>query len=231
MSRQNAVGWDSHTEIQDVRHPTYGGSRPGIPLRRTPAASDDQRVPARRPSSLGSDGCRRGPARRHPLLLDGSPPSGKSFTDDGALTPGSSARSRPGETVNGALCSRLTVAPGVTESATFLLTWWFPNREVDFPQHGFPPAESPTGHIGNHYTVRFPSARAVAEYVRDHLPRLTRSQLYVTVMPCTTQLCLPRSSTPSRRRSPRFAPHLLPDRGRTLLASKGVAAPVRPGKA
>jgi non-lysosomal glucosylceramidase len=179
MSQQNAVGWDGCTEVQGVRHPAYGGN-----LNR-PFRSDGLRGIEMTNATLPADHPRWGQIVAAALDPGASVRSRwtdlktlwRDFMADGVLTPGRSTPSRPGRTVNGALCSRLTVSPGETGSATFLLTWWFPNRQVDFPQLGFPPAESPTGRIGNHYTVRFPSARAAAEYVRDNLSRLADATL------------------------------------------------------
>jgi len=191
ITQQNAVGWDGYTQIQGVRHPAYGGNlnRPfrsgdlrGIEMTNVILPSDHPRWGQIVAAALDPGASVR--ARWTDLQT-----LWRDFLADGALIPGGSMASRPGRTLNGALCSRLTVAPGATRNATFMLTWWFPNRQVDFPQHGFSPAESPKGRIGNHYTVRFPSARAVAEYVSDNLPRLTdatlryREALHDTTLP------------------------------------------------
>ena len=208
LSQQNAVGWDGETEILGVRHPGYGGN-----LNRT-LRSGDLRGVEMTNVSLPPEHPRWG--RMVAAALDPHASVRSRWTDlralwrdfvaDGALTPGRSAAGRPGRTVNGAVCSRLTLAPGETGSATFLLTWWFPNRQIDFPQLGFSRAESPTGRIGNHYAVRFPSARAVVEYVRDNLPRLTdatlryREALHDTSLP--TPLLDAVSSQVSTIRSP-----------------------------
>jgi len=208
MTQQNAVGWDGYTDIEGVRHPAYGGNlnRPfrsgelrGIEMTNVSLPSDHPRWGQMLAATLDP----RADVRARWTDLDSL---WHDFLADGALTPVSSTPSRPGQTVNAAVCSRLTVAPGATASATFLLAWWFPNREVDFPQHGYPPDESPTGRIGNHYTVRFPSARAAAAYVRDNLPRLTdatmryREALHNTTLP--TSLLDAVSSQVSTIRSP-----------------------------
>jgi uncharacterized protein (DUF608 family) len=208
ISQQNAVGWDGYTDIEGVLHPAYGGNlnRPfrsgdlhGIEMTNASLPSDHPRWGQMLAAALDP----RAGVRARWTDLDAL---WRDFLADGALTPVRSTPSRPGRTVNAAVCSRLTVAPGATGSATFLLTWWFPNREVDFPQLGYPPDESPTGRIGNHYAVRFASARAVAEYVRDNLPRLTdatmryREALHDTSIP--TPLLDAVSSQVSTIRSP-----------------------------
>jgi uncharacterized protein (DUF608 family) len=208
MTQQNAVGWDGHTDIDGVRHPAYGGNRNrafrsghlrGVEMTSVSLPSDHSRWGQMVAAALDTHATVR--ARWTDLRA-----LWHDFLADGALTRARSTPSQPGRTVNAALCSRLTIAPRATGGATFLLTWWLPNREVDFPQLGFPPDESPTGHIGNHYTVRFPSARAVAEYVRDNLPRLTdatmryREALHDTTLP--TLLLDAASSQVSTIRSP-----------------------------
>jgi non-lysosomal glucosylceramidase len=191
MSQQNAVGWDGETEIHGIRHAAYGGNR------NHPFRSGDLRGIEMTNVTLPADHPRWGQIVTAVLDPNASVRSRwtdlktlwRDFLTDGALTPGRSTPSQSGRTVNGAVCSRLTIDPDTTGSATFLLTWWFPNRQVDFPQLGFPAAESPTGRLGNHYTIRFASARAAAEYVRDNLPRLTdatmryREALHDTSLP------------------------------------------------
>jgi non-lysosomal glucosylceramidase len=218
MSQQNAVGWDGYTEIQGVRHPAYGGN-----LNR-PLASGDLRGVEMTNASLPADHARCGQMAAVALDPGASVRARwtnlaalwRDFLADGVLASGRSTPSRPGRTVNAALCSRLTVVPRATSSATFLLAWWFPNRQIDWAQPGFPPAESPTGRIGNHYAVRLPSARAVAEYVRDHLPRLTdatlryREALHDTSLPAplldavSSQVSTIRSPTCFRTEDGRF---------------------------
>ncbi|MBV9468919.1 MAG: hypothetical protein JO316_15155 [Abitibacteriaceae bacterium] len=57
----------------------------------------------------------------------------------------------PGHTVNGALASTVTVAPGQTVEVPFFLTWHYPNKY------------SHDTHVGNHYTTLWPNARAVMQ--------------------------------------------------------------------
>lgn len=179
MSQQNAVGWDGETEIRGVRHSAYGGNR-NRPFRSGGLCGIEMTsvsLPSNHPRWGQMVAAARNPGASVRARWTSLTALWRDFLADGALTPSRSTPSRLGRTVNGAVCSRLTIAPGSTGSATFLLAWWFPNRQIDWPQPGFPPADSPTGRIGNRYAVRFPSARAVAEYVGDNLPRLTDSTL------------------------------------------------------
>lgn len=60
----------------------------------------------------------------------------------------------------GALARRLSLEPGQTAAATFLLAWHFPNLRL---KDG-----------GRYYAARFPSAAKVAEHVADNLDSLHR---------------------------------------------------------
>jgi len=71
----------------------------------------------------------------------------------------------------GSLCLQRSLAPGASATFTFLLAWRFANRTPAWC--GW---QAPKGHehdlIGNHYSTRFPSAWAAAEYLAANLPRL-----------------------------------------------------------
>jgi len=60
----------------------------------------------------------------------------------------------------GSLTRKLSLAPGQSETVTFLVTWHFANLKID----RLPP--------GRHYGTRFKSALAVAEYLAQHLASL-----------------------------------------------------------
>ena len=71
-----------------------------------------------------------------------------------------------GKTVNGALSVPLKIPAGAERTATFIISWHFPNVER-------------FGHRGNLYARRFPDARAVATYVNQNLtPLADRTRLY-----------------------------------------------------
>ena len=66
----------------------------------------------------------------------------------------------------GALVSNLQLAPGETGTATFLITWYFPNLYNKQP--GCP------GWVGHIYNNWYRSSAEVAAYVADHFERLYR---------------------------------------------------------
>ncbi|MBN1443651.1 MAG: hypothetical protein JXA90_13155, partial [Planctomycetes bacterium] len=84
----------------------------------------------------------------------------KDFSADGRLSgPGDSSASPAGETYNAALSVPLALEPGEEKTASFVLTWFFPNVER-------------FGHRGNRYAAWFGDAMEVNEYVRGNLSRL-----------------------------------------------------------
>ncbi len=117
----------------------------------------------------------------------------RAFAGSGRLEGESEAGPTPdGETLNGAIASRFTLAPGGKRTVTFVLSWHFPNA-----RHGHPePGERNWDHWGgawyghgNQYANWWPSARGVASYVVDNLQRLDRQtrcyheSLYRTNLP------------------------------------------------
>jgi uncharacterized protein (DUF608 family) len=79
---------------------------------------------------------------------------------------GADAFSKPGETVNGALGVPLTLAPGQSQTATFVIAWHFPNVQR-------------FQHAGNLYSRRWPDATAVSRYVAENMLALwERTRLY-----------------------------------------------------
>jgi hypothetical protein len=66
-----------------------------------------------------------------------------------------------GEKLIGSLTRKMKLAPGASAKVTFVLTWHMPNLML------------PRLPGGRHYATRFASAYAVAQYVREHFPRLS----------------------------------------------------------
>ncbi len=86
--------------------------------------------------------------------------------DPKAKAAGTEAVSQPGETVNAALGIPFTLSPGESRSATFAITWHFPNVQRFH-------------HSGNLYNRRWPDATAVAGYLAKNLDALwQRTELY-----------------------------------------------------
>ncbi|MBI5095020.1 MAG: glucosylceramidase [Candidatus Hydrogenedentes bacterium] len=87
------------------------------------------------------------------------------FAKDGAVSgPNESGPSPQGQTIDGALSARFSLAPGAERTVTFLLTWCFPNAT-----HG----ENGWGGKGNMYTNWWPNALESARDVQRRLPELT----------------------------------------------------------
>jgi len=93
------------------------------------------------------------------------------LADNGMLTgPDKTAPSPAGRTVDGALASSFTLKPGRKLTVTFLLTWHFPNAHNG--TRGW-------GGNGNMYANWWPNAKAVAKWLAENLPALTRkTRLY-----------------------------------------------------
>jgi len=91
------------------------------------------------------------------------------FAADGTLSPTTGTQpTEPGSTWNAALAAPLRVEPGKQVTATFLLTWHFPNHHY---------VNAPAVRIGNMYNNWFRDAGDVARYVARNLPRLTTETL------------------------------------------------------
>lgn len=78
----------------------------------------------------------------------------------GLLHPQSSDEAVKEVEFKGSLTRTMSLAPGQSATATFVLAWHFPNLSL---KDG-----------GRHYATRFPSAQAVAEYVAKEYDRLAR---------------------------------------------------------
>ncbi len=213
MCQQNAVGWDGSSDIEGNRHPGYGGNR-NESLCRDGLTAVDLANP-----SLPDDHPHSG--RMLIAALDDSASTTAQWTDlddlwadfsaDGRLEPSADdAPSPPGQTVNAAIASHVSMEPESDKTITFLLTWHFPNRYVDWEQPTFENEQDARKNrlwLGNHYASRFDSALAVAEYVRDNLERFDdtaakfRAAMYDSTLPdpiidaVSSQISVVRSPT------------------------------------
>lgn len=75
------------------------------------------------------------------------------------------AQSRVEEKLIGAVTKAVHLAPGATQTVTFVVAWHFPNSGISGP---------PDAKTGNYYAKRFPDASIVAAYVARQYPRLSR---------------------------------------------------------
>ena len=180
--QQNFVGWDGVREIMGVQCAQYGGNTNNVLRLRgmTGLTMQNGALPGQHPKN-GS------------LCLAALHPSGQdeesviAFADVGDLSTfwhdtveresaaatDVAGPTLDGRTLDGAVSIAVTVPPGESRTTTFLLSWHFPNRYVDYIQW-FSGIDDPKSlfWIGNAYTNRFASAAAVAEYVRDNFERL-----------------------------------------------------------
>ena len=71
------------------------------------------------------------------------------------------------ESALGMIGRKMKLAPGATQTVTFVLTWYFPNLRMDKLSGG------------RYYATKFDSAKAVADYVAENFPRLsTQTRLW-----------------------------------------------------
>jgi uncharacterized protein (DUF608 family) len=185
---QNAVGWDGVTPISGNHSPLYGGNinrlretkeitallmeNPSLPdghpgqgqmvlatplhyarayerwtrpehfLRFMEGANPHHQLQFQRVNQQRSN-------RNNPNIVDGPSPAG--------------------ETWNGGLLVPFRLAPGETTTITFILSWYFPNRYVNFDQFG-PRHDYGRSRfwLGNEYATRFADALEVTRYVLEH---------------------------------------------------------------
>ncbi len=100
-------------------------------------------------------------------LLDGG--SGHANTTPETLfdshVPGGFARVELDRRLIGGITHVVDLAPGKSQTATYVVAWHFPNSGLPVPD----------ARSGNHYGKRFADARAVAAYVAKEYPRLSKA--------------------------------------------------------
>ncbi len=167
---QNAVGWDGVTPIDGVHAPGYGGSTNRV-LRRdgwTSVVLENAALPDDAPGA-------------GQMVLAADDPAAAALTrwrrpDEfvtflraipHAIQPASGA-SPAGATWNAGLGVPFRLQPGQQRRIRVALTWYFPNRYVNFEQFG--PDRPERGRsrfwLGNHYATGYSDARDVFERVR-----------------------------------------------------------------
>lgn len=178
-SLQNAVGWDGIKPISGTGCSVFGGnfnalSRVG---ELSAIGMTTTRLPER---DEGYGDMVLGVFSPHATYLtqwDDLNVFWADFSSDGRF--GNVADSTPshaGRTWNGALAVPFTLEAGASRRLTFLIVWYFPNHYVNYSQRRFFGLEDEKSKywIGHQYSNWFRSAMDVAEYVGDHLERLTR---------------------------------------------------------
>ena len=161
---QNAVGWDGTSEIIGVGNAGYGGNAntveqaeglTAVRMTKPGQAADDRRFGSMCLATTTAEAA-----------------ASAQWDDLGALwgqfvatgNPGAAAAgvSATGRTWNGALAVPLRLAPGETATATYVITWYFPNRYYG------------DWRCGNRYNGWFTDAYDVARQLATQLPELTR---------------------------------------------------------
>lgn len=211
-SLQSAVGWDGITPISDTGCSVYGGNFNALYCvgELSAISMATTRLPER---DEGYGDMVLGVFSPHAAYLtqwDDLNVFWTDFSSDGRFgNVADSTPSRAGRTWNGALAVPFALEPGASRRLTFLIAWYFPNHYVNYSQRPFFGLEDEKGRywIGHQYTNWFHSAMDVAEYVGDHLERLTRQTrlardtFYDTTLPqvlidtVTSQMSIIRTPT------------------------------------
>ena len=91
------------------------------------------------------------------------------FAADGEMhDPAPSGPTSDGQSNYATLAPRVKLAPGESRTITFLLAWYFPNRDNYWNEE----KEVKGQKLRNYYATRFSDAWDVARYTATHLPRL-----------------------------------------------------------
>jgi non-lysosomal glucosylceramidase len=173
---QNAVGWDGITPIDGVRAPGYGGNTNrllhgggwvSVVLENTVLPDD---APGAGQMLLAADD-----PRAAALIQWRHADEFVAFLRSRALgIADPNGASAAGSTWNTGLGVPFRLHPGEQRFIRVALTWYFPNRYVNFEQFG--PARPEWGHsrfwLGNHYATRYADAQDVFERVRREWPAL-----------------------------------------------------------
>jgi len=173
---QNGVGWDGLSPVAGVVCPCYGGNGNSVVhLPRLTAIDmgmvgrphDDAHFGRMTLATLDSQAT-------YLCQWDSLEELWHDFAADGRLhNAEDSTPSTPGRTWNGALAVSGTLLPREETRMTFLLTWYFPNRYVNWDQSmlGIEDHKSKFW-LGNRYSEWFDSSLAVVEYLRHNFDRL-----------------------------------------------------------
>jgi non-lysosomal glucosylceramidase len=207
---QNAVGWDGKGLISGTGFNGYGGNVNRV--LRTKGLTTIEMTGTRQESDHPLYGQMALSALHDDVTWNSrwqSPDDLRAELSQGHFTNVDDATpSEPGNTVNGALCRDRELEPGETLDAVFVISWYFPNRYINWDQKWMGLTDKRSKfYIGNRYNTRFRSALHVAEDIRDREPELTartrafRDTFYDSTLPywmldtVTSQASIIRSPT------------------------------------
>jgi len=173
---QNAVGWDGISPIVGVELPHYGTNRnsllklsglTGIYLSNDSVPSDS---PAWGDMTLSTTSEEAASL----IAWDNLETFWLLFSKSGNLgKTRHTVASSETRTWNCALAVPIELKPGETREVTYILTWFFPNRMVNWSQRRLGVSDTKSKFwLGNMYNNWFESSFAVAEYVRENMQRL-----------------------------------------------------------
>jgi len=173
---QNAVGWDGVSHITGVRNYGYGGNE-NVVVREggiTAILMKNTRLDVRHAKWGEMALATFAPDADVCCQWEDREDLWRKFAFDGRLGgPDVSVPSAPGRTWNAAIAVPLSLEPGESQEITFVYSWYFPNRYVNWSQShlGIENGKSQLW-VGNAYASRFPSSYAVSKYVSDNFDRL-----------------------------------------------------------
>lgn len=109
---------------------------------------------------------------RTPGVTQPLAPGDKRPDPQGDAPSGRAQASAAGSSWCGGLADFWALAPGESTTLTYVISWYFPNRYVNFNQFGpvNPAWGASTFWLGNHYATRFASVRDVTREVLGSLP-------------------------------------------------------------
>ena len=196
-SLQNSTGWDGVSPISGTRAIGYGGATNR--RRRSTRSGALVMSNATLPSEHAAYGqlvlaCDQPDARaieqfastadfaaflRGCYLLDHHLPAtdraaAGTFSRSGVVS--ASGISTSGSTWNGALAIPYRLEPGESTTIRFWISWWFPNRFIDFVQFGEAAVTASPAWLGNHYSTVFADAVEVSDGIAEqwtHLASIT----------------------------------------------------------
>jgi uncharacterized protein (DUF608 family) len=175
-SLQNAVGYDGYTTVDGVKFAGYGGNANavsrdgGVTTVQMTNTRLDRAAKAYGTMTLGAMS-----AEATPLVHWAD---AKDWWDDFAARghlPDTAwaAPSEIGRTWNAALATPMTLKPGESKTATFFITWHFPNKYAEYDQN------LAKYRLGNMYSNWYRDSSEAARYLAENCDRLSReTRLY-----------------------------------------------------
>ncbi|MEW6686283.1 MAG: GH116 family glycosyl-hydrolase [Candidatus Edwardsbacteria bacterium] len=200
-SLQNAVGWDGKSEICGVECPLYGGNFNKI-VRLKGFTGINMRNGGEGSMTLGA----LDKTSFYLTQWDDLNTVWEYFIKEGTLPNiNSSIPSEKGRTWNGAIAVKKEIAPSELANVIFIISWYFPNRYVNWSQKYFGVSDDKF-FLGNMYSNWFKSSLDVGTYVKrkykrlNELTELFRQVFYDSILPYEVLDCI--SSNISTIRSP-----------------------------